>query len=84
LGKQVLDKTGFTGEFGIHLNYTDEDVMTSPGSAAPYDAGGNRLPDGPNLSVVFAAMDQHGLKLQPAKGPVEVLAVDHAGRPTPN
>jgi uncharacterized protein (TIGR03435 family) len=84
LGEPVLDKTGFTGEFDIDLNYTDEDVMKSPGSPAPDDAGGNRLLAGPNLSIIFAAMDQLGLKLQPAKGPVEVLVVDHAERPTPN
>jgi uncharacterized protein (TIGR03435 family) len=84
LGEPVLDKTGFTGEFDIDLNYTDEDIMKSPGSAAPGDAGGNRLRAGPNLSIVFAAMDQLGLKLQPAKGAVEVLVVDHAERPTPN
>ena len=82
--RPVLDKTGFTGEFDIDLNYTDEDVMKSPSSAAPDDAGGNRLPAGPNLSIVFAAMDQLGLKLQPAKGSVEVLLIDHAERPTPN
>jgi uncharacterized protein (TIGR03435 family) len=84
LGEPVLDKTGFRGEFDIDLNYMDEDVMKSPGSAASDDAGGNRLAAGPNLSIVFAAMDQLGLKLQPAKGPVEVLVVDHAERPTPN
>jgi uncharacterized protein (TIGR03435 family) len=84
LGEPVLDKTGFTSEFDIDLNYTDEGIMKSPDSAAPDDAGGNRLPAGPNLSIVFAAMDQLGLKLQPAKGPVEVLVVDHAEKPTPN
>jgi uncharacterized protein (TIGR03435 family) len=84
LGQPVLDKTGFAGEFDIDLNYTDEDMMKSPGSAAPDDAGGNRLPAGPNISLLFAAMDQLGLKLQPAKGPVEVLVVGHAERPTPN
>jgi uncharacterized protein (TIGR03435 family) len=84
LGEPVLDKTGFTGEFDIDLNYTDEDAMKSPGYAAPDDAGGNRLPAGPNLSVVFGAMNQLGLTLQPAKGSVEVLVVDHAARPTPN
>ncbi len=47
LGEPVLDKTGFTGEFDIDLNYTDEDIMKSPGFAAPDDAGGNRLPDWP-------------------------------------
>ena len=84
LGEPVLDKTGFTGEFDIDLNYTDDDVMKSPGSAAPDDASGNGLPAGPNLSIVFAAIDQLGLKLQPAQGPVEVLVLDHVERPTPN
>jgi uncharacterized protein (TIGR03435 family) len=84
LGRPVLDKTGFTGEFDIDLNYTDENIMNSPGSAASGDMGSNRLPAGPNLSLVFAAMDQLGLNLQSAKGPVEVLVVDHAERPTPN
>ena len=84
LGEPVLDKTGFTGEFDIDLNYTDDDVMKSLGSAATDDANGNGSPAGPNLSMVFAAIDQLGLKLQPAKGPVEVLVVDHAERPTPN
>ena len=84
LDRPVLDKTGFTGEFDLDLRFTDEDIMKSPGSAAPDDAGGNRLPAGPNLPIVFAALEQLGLKLEPAKGPVEVLVVDHAERPTPN
>jgi uncharacterized protein (TIGR03435 family) len=84
LGEPVLDKTGFTGEFDVDLNYTDEDITKSPGSATPDDAAGNRLTAGPNPSIVFAAMGQLGLKLQPAKGPVEVLVIDHAERPTPN
>ena len=84
LGQPVMDKTGFTGEFDLNLNYTDEALTKSPVSAAPDDPGSNRLPAEPNLSIVFAAMEQLGLKLQPAKGPVEVLVVDHAERPTAN
>ena len=84
LGQPVLDKTGFTGEFDIDLNYTDEDAMKSPASAVPDDGDPSRFPTGPNLSTVSAAMDQLGLKLEPARGPVEVLVVDHAERPTPN
>ena len=84
LGRPVMDKTGFTGEFDLNLNYTDEVLTKSPISAAPDDPIGNRLPSEPNLSIVFAAMEQLGLKLEPAKGPVEVLVVDHAERPTAN
>jgi uncharacterized protein (TIGR03435 family) len=84
LGRPVLDKTGFTGEFDLNLNYTDEALTKSPVSAAPDDPSGNRLPTEPNLSIVFAAMEQLGLKLEPAKGPVEVLVIDHVERPTGN
>ena len=79
LGRPVMDKTGFTGEFDINLNYTDD----APGKS-PDDPGGSRLPSEANLSLVFAAMQHLGLKLEPAKGPVEVLVVDHAERPTAN
>jgi uncharacterized protein (TIGR03435 family) len=79
LGRPVMDKTGFTGEFDLNLNYNDDALAKSPD-----DAGGNRPPGEPNLSIVFAAMQKLGLKLEPAKGPVEVLVVDHAERPTAN
>jgi uncharacterized protein (TIGR03435 family) len=81
LGRPVLDKTGFTGEFDLNLNYTDEALTKSPVSAVP---DGNRLPNEPNLSLVFAAVGELGLKLEPANGPVEVLVVNHAERPTAN
>ena len=84
LGRPVMDKTGFTGEFDFNLNYTDDALTKSPVSAAPDDPEGNRLPAEPNLSIVFSAIQQLGLKLEPAKGPVEVLVVDHAERPTAN
>jgi uncharacterized protein (TIGR03435 family) len=79
LGRPVMDKTGFTGEFDLNLNYTDEALAKSPD-----DPAGNGPPAEPNLSIVFTAMQQLGLKLEPAKGPVEVLVVDHAERPTAN
>ena len=84
LGRPVMDKTGFTGEFDLNLNYADDALMRPPVSAAPDDAGSDRLSAEPNVSIVFAAIQQLGLKLKGAKGPVEVLVVDHAERPTPN
>ncbi len=52
LGRPVMDKTGFTGEFDLNLNSPRTRLLTkSPVSAAPDDPGGNRLPTDPNLPI---------------------------------
>jgi uncharacterized protein (TIGR03435 family) len=83
LGRPVLDKTGFTGEFDLDLGFSpDESLIGFPIFEGP---GGTRLGTDLNLPNIFAALEEQlGLKLVPAKGPVEVLVVDHAERPTPN
>ena len=86
LDRPVLDKTGFTGEFDLDLGFTaDEATMGVPGSGGPGDPGGTRLSTDLNLPNIFTALEEQlGLKLAPAKGPVEVLVVNHAERPTAN
>jgi uncharacterized protein (TIGR03435 family) len=85
LDRPVLDKTEFTGEFDLNLSFTsDEALMGFPGFMSG-DPGGSRLPTDPNLPNIFAVLEEQlGLKLVPAKGPVEVLVIDHAERPTEN
>jgi uncharacterized protein (TIGR03435 family) len=82
----VLDKTGFSGEFDLNLSFTADDALKGfPISGGPGDPGGHRIPTEPNLPNIFAALEEQlGLKLAPAKGPVEVLVIDHAERPTTN
>ncbi len=70
--RPVIDKTGIPGQFEIHLQFS----MENP--AAP----GSTVPDLPDLFQ--AVQDQLGLKLVPAKGPVDVLVIDHIERPTEN
>jgi uncharacterized protein (TIGR03435 family) len=86
LDRPVLDRTEFTGEFDLNLSFTpDEALMGLPGFGGPGDPGGSRIETDPNLPNVFAALEEQlGLKLVPAKGPVEVLVIDHAERPTAN
>lgn len=86
LDRPVLDRTEFTGEFDLNLSFTpDEALMGLPGFGRPGDPGGSRIETDPNLPNVFAALEEQlGLKLVPAKGPVEVLVIDHAERPTAN
>lgn len=83
LGRPVLDKTGFTGEFDLNLSFTaDKATMGLPGSGGPGDPGGTKLPSDPNLPNVCAALEEQlGLNLVPAEGPVEVLVIDHAEKP---
>jgi uncharacterized protein (TIGR03435 family) len=50
-----------------------------------YGATGELIATDPNRPNLFAALDEQvGLKLVAAKGPVEVLVIDHAERPTAN
>jgi uncharacterized protein (TIGR03435 family) len=66
--RPVINRTGLSGLFDWELKWTPE----------PDLAGF----DGPALSTAF--QEQLGLKLEAARGPVEVLVIDSAERPTPN
>jgi uncharacterized protein (TIGR03435 family) len=69
-GRKVIDKTGLTGHADITLKWSD-DVAAQQG--------------GPDVISIFTALeDQLGLKLQPSKGPVDILVIDHAEMPTEN
>jgi len=84
LGRTVVDKTGITGEFDFQLAFTPEKpAVPSPDAAGPRPADGAAAADlGPDF---FTAMrEQLGLKLESARGPVEVLVIDHVERPSEN
>ena len=70
LGRPVVDKTGLTGLYNITLSWTPD--PTSGPTAAP----SNVDPLGPSLFT--AIQEQLGLKLESAKGPVEVIVLDSA------
>jgi uncharacterized protein (TIGR03435 family) len=73
LGRPVIDATGLTGEYDISLYW----IPQRPDSIAADD------PNGPDLMT--ALQQQLGLRLEPKKGPIEVLVVDHAEKtPTAN
>jgi uncharacterized protein (TIGR03435 family) len=75
----VVDNTGLADRFELRLTWTP-----APGEWIAPVAGGNATaaPDGPSLFT--AVQEQLGLKLQPRKGPVDTLIVDHAEKPTQN
>jgi uncharacterized protein (TIGR03435 family) len=86
LGRPVLDKTEFTTEFEVRLDFTpDETTAGLPGAGGPGDPGGPPPSTDPSRPSISAALqEQLGLKLAPAKGPVEVLVIDRVERPTAN
>jgi uncharacterized protein (TIGR03435 family) len=77
-GRLVIDKTGLSGRFAFNLTWTPDQIPTvaPPPGIPPVD------PNGPSL--VTALQEQLGLKLESAKGPVEVLVIDSVERPTPD
>ncbi len=70
LGRFTIDQTGLTGRFDVELTWTPDATLASADSTGP--------------SLFTAIQEQLGLKLVSGKGPVEVLVVDHAERPSAN
>ena len=69
IDRPVLDKTALTGTYDIKLEATPE-FRINHGSASD------------DISVFTAVREQLGLKLEPEKGPVEVLVIDHVEKPS--
>jgi uncharacterized protein (TIGR03435 family) len=86
LSRTVVDKTGLTGKYNFALQWEPEDALAfatggpsgQPGNdnASPPDSGG--------ASLLTALREQLGLKLEPQKGPVSVIVIDHIETPSPN
>jgi uncharacterized protein (TIGR03435 family) len=84
IGRAVVDKTGFTGKFDLRLDFALDDAIAGlPFHRGPDDA--DQPADATGRPSIFTAIqEQLGLKLESSKGPVEVLVIDHAERPTEN
>ena len=72
----VIDKTGLKGRFDLTLEYApDRDAPAEPDNGLPQD----------NAPSIFTALEEQlGLKLQPDKGSVDTVVIDHVELPTEN
>ncbi|HEV3221146.1 MAG TPA: TIGR03435 family protein [Candidatus Acidoferrales bacterium] len=80
VGRTVLDKTGLTGRYDLTWQFNQ--------NAGPGAAGGGANPAGvadPDAPSIFTIIqDQLGLKLEPGKGPVEIIVIDNMEKPSDN
>jgi uncharacterized protein (TIGR03435 family) len=79
LGRPVIDKTAFTGQFDLDLEVSLEGlegIRSSLGIPATSPAPDSMVP-----SLLTALPQQLGLTLTAGKGPVEVLVIEHVERP---
>ena len=70
IGRPVFDATNLTEQFEWELKWT------------PDSLDGNAPADG--VSIFTALEEQLGLKLEPARGPVDVLVIDSVDRAIEN
>ena len=72
-GPTIQDKTGLTGRYDVLLKYPAPNEPQGEESAS--DPGGN------SIATMLNAL---GLKLEPTRGQVETLVIDHMERPSEN
>jgi uncharacterized protein (TIGR03435 family) len=81
LDRLAIDKTNLAGRFDIQLQWAFDtrESPSDPGGTTPSPASPSDYP-----SIFTAIQEQLGLKLESSRGPVEVLVIDHAERPSQN
>lgn len=78
LGRPVVDKTGLTNSFNIHIAWSPDQflAMQPPPDVQPQDT------TGPSIFTVFR--EQLGIELKGQRAPVEIFVVEHAEKPSDN
>lgn len=77
-GRTVVDKTGLKETYDIALRWRPEEGQAFLAPTEPQPADDSRP------SIFTAVQEQLGLRLESQRGPVEVLVVDSAERPSGN
>jgi uncharacterized protein (TIGR03435 family) len=81
--RKVVDGTGLTGHYDLSLDWTPQHRSSPGASESAPDAG--TLPEAPSGPSIYTAVrEQLGLKLEPQKGSIDVLVIDHIDQPTAN
>lgn len=76
VGREVIDRTGLSGEFDFDLQFAQPQITGQTDTGIPL------APLDDAASVFAALQEQLGLKLESTYGPVELMVIDSAERPT--
>jgi uncharacterized protein (TIGR03435 family) len=83
VSRVVVDRTGRAEMFDLDLEWTPDDAERA--AVAALTPGGGPPPVDPDRPGIFTALDEQlGLKLEPARGPIEILVIAGAERPVEN
>jgi uncharacterized protein (TIGR03435 family) len=77
VGRPVIDKTGLTGTYDFTLHWSVHPAQSVNGI-------GTYVPPSDDAPSIFSALQEVGLKLQPATGFIEIIVIDHVERPSEN
>ena len=80
LRRPVVDKTGLIGPYDFVLMYTPEAGLAGASPTGTPFIAPDADPGAPNIFT--ALQEQLGLKLEGARGPVDVVVIDRIERPT--
>ncbi len=81
VGRTVLDKTGLKGNYDLKMSFAPD---RGPGQQPRGPGDDRQLPEPDGPSIFTALQEQLGLKLDPQKGPVEVIVIDSAQKASAN
>jgi uncharacterized protein (TIGR03435 family) len=82
-GRPVYDKTGLTGLYDFELKWAPDSSGAGAAPLGPAPPGAPPVPVDPDAPNIYTAVqEQLGLKLESARGPVDVVVVDHIERPS--
>jgi len=84
-GRTVIDKTGLAGRYDFSMHWMpDEEGVPMQKVADSAQPANEALPESSEPSIFTAVQEQLGLRLEPGKGPVECLVIDHIEQPSEN
>jgi uncharacterized protein (TIGR03435 family) len=84
LGRPVVDRTGLKGRYDFRLESSPETRVPLSGPGGPGDKSAGPASGEPDSSIFTELQEQLGLRLESTKGPVDIIVIERAERPSAN